>query len=362
MSDKSVSTGRHPFEGLDRKLRAQLRPGVQPTRIEPQLASAVPGDPDPDWVYERKYDGVRLLGFVRDGEVRLRTRKHVPIDDAFPELAVALRENLSSDAVVDGEVVAMENGESTSFSRLQGRLGLGLAARGRPRAEPSRRARPDGRTPRGPAGSQVPVRLYLFDLLFLDGYDLRQLPLEARKRLLVSAVAFEEPIHYSSHRPGDRDELLAEACERGWEGLIVKDPEAPYLAGRSRRWRKLACVRGQELVVGGFTEPTGSRTGFGALLLGYHDEHGEFRYAGKVGTGFDQATLDALGGLLGKLSRQAPPFVDPPADREARWVDPHLVVQVSFVEWTEHGRLRHPRFDGLRLDLDPSEVVREPLG
>jgi bifunctional non-homologous end joining protein LigD len=354
MSDDVQPREHDPLEGLDRKLRAQLRKGEQPTRIEPQLATAAGGEPGSEWFYEQKFDGVRLLAFVRDGEVRLRTRKHVPVDDAFPELTAALRDNARSNLVVDGEVVAL-NGDATSFSRLQGRLGLGLTPRGRPRPDP-------GRGPHPGQGSRVPVCLYLFDLLSVDGHDLRQLPLRARKQLLVNALHFEEPLRYSDHWTGAGEQLLEEACRAGWEGLIAKDPEAPYRAGRSRRWRKLACERGQELVVGGFTEPSQARGGFGALLLGYHDDQGRLRYAGKVGTGFDDAMLETLDELLRGLGREDAPFIDPPADREANWVDPHIVVQVSFSEWTDEGRLRQPRFCGLRIDLDPSEVVREPLG
>lgn len=354
MTDRPQRSSYDPLAGLEPELRSQLRQGEQPTRIEPQLASAAGGSPGPDWVYERKFDGVRLLAFVRDGEVRLRTRKHVPVDDAFPELTEALRTSAHTNLVVDGEAVARD-GDTQSLSRLQRRLGLGLTQRARPRPDP-------GRGPYKGQDRRVPVHLYIFDLLSIDGHDLRQLPLRARKRLLSGALAWKDPLRYSEHWTGDRDELFEDACRSGWEGLIAKDPEAPYRAGRSRRWRKLSCTRGQELVVGGFTEPGSARSGFGALLLGYHDDRGTLRYAGKVGSGFDDAMVRTLDQLLQRLVREDPPFVDPPADREARWVEPHLVVHVSFTEWTDAGRLRQPRFDGLRIDLDPSEVVREPLG
>lgn len=354
MTEDASSSEHDPLAGLDRELRAQLRKGEQPTRIEPHLASAAGVEPGSDWFYERTFDGVRLLAFVRDGEVRLRTRKHVAVDDAFPELTAALQANARTDLVVDGEVVATE-GDATSFSRLQGRLGLGLTQRGRPRPDP-------GRGPRPGRGSTVPITFHLFDLLSVDGHDLRQLPLHARKQLLSEALRFEDPLRYVEHRSGDAQQLLADACGAGWEGLIGKDPASPYRPGRSRRWRKLSCQRGQELVVGGYTEPSHARNRFGALLLGYHDESGRLRYAGKVGTGFDDAMLETLGELLRGLRRDSAPFIDPPADRDACWVDPHLVVQIRFSEWTEYGRLRQPRFDGLRIDLDPSEVIREPLG
>lgn len=350
-----------PLRLLDRRLRAQLRRSDQPTRVEPQLASSVPGDPPAGWWYERKYDGVRMLAFVRGGDARLRTRKHVPVDDAFPELIAALQRSVGRDVVVDGEVVA-EDGEAGAYARLQGRLGLGLMGRGRVRPETASSRGGALAAGRPPVRTPVPVQLHLFDLLHLDGHDLRQLPLSARRELLEATVDFAGPVRFSPHRKGRARDLLPEACRSGWEGLIAKDPLAPYLAGRSRRWRKLACVRGQQLVVGGYTEPSGARTGFGALLLGYHDAEGRLRYAGKVGSGFEQTTIAALGPLLHTLGRVEAPFVDPPADRDAHWVDPHVVVQVSFAEWTEAGRLRNPRFDSLRIDLDPAEVIREPLG
>lgn len=151
---------------------------------------------------------------------------------------------------------------------------------------------------------------------------------------------------------------LEEVCARGWEGLIAKKATAPYTPGRSKRWLKLKCSRGQELVVGGWTQPRGSRHGFGSLLLGYHED-GRLRYAGRVGTGFDERTLSDLSRRLRSLTRDDSPFADPPRRHDVRWVEPRLVAEVDFTEWTRDGRLRHPRFKGLRRDKDPREVVRE---
>ncbi len=208
MTDRPQRSTFEPLAGLEPKLRSQLRRGEQPTRIEPQLASAAGGSPGPDWVYERKFDGVRLLAFVRDGEVRLRTRKHVPVDDAFPELTEALRTSAHANLVVDGEAVARD-GDTRSLSRLQGRLGLGLTQRARPRPNP-------GRGPYSGQDRRVPVHLYIFDLLSIDGHDLRQRPLRARKRLLSGALGWNDPLRYSEHRTGDRDELFEDACRSGW--------------------------------------------------------------------------------------------------------------------------------------------------
>jgi DNA ligase D-like protein (predicted ligase) len=206
----------------------------------------------------------------------------------------------------------------------------------------------------------VPVFLYVFDLLWLEGYDVRPLPLRTRKRLLKAALNFHGNVRWTQYRNGDGEALFAEACRKGWEGLIAKRANSPYVTTRSKDWLKLKCEHGQELVIGGYTEPRGSRVEFGALLLGYYRDGG-FRYAGKVGTGFDTETLHELGGQLRKRQRDTPPFAEPHTikERHVTWVEPELVGQIGFTEWTRDGRLRHPRFLGLRDDKAASEVVRE---
>ena len=186
------------------------------------------------------------------------------------------------------------------------------------------------------------------------------MPLRARKRLLREALTFEDPIRFTAHRNEHGEAFFAEACRKGWEGLIAKRADSAYTASRSRDWLKLKCDRSQELVIGGYTAPRGSREELGALLLGYHSD-GELRYAGKVGTGFDRETLRDLGGRLRSLRRDDAPFANLRAikERTATWVAPELVAQVGFMEWTRDGRLRHPRFLGLRLDRPADEVVRE---
>ena len=229
---------------------------------------------------------------------------------------------------MDGEVVAFD-GPRTSFARLQQR-----------------------------GEREVPVFLYLFDLLHLAGYDTTALPLRARKRLLRGALPFAGPLRLTPHRNREGETLFREACRRGWEGLIAKRADAPYVHGRSRDWLKFKCSAEQELVIGGYTAPRGARTELGALLLG-HYEDGRLRYAGKVGTGFTQATLRDLAERLAPLRRDDSPFADPVREREVTWVEPRLVAQVGFTEWTRDGRLRHPRFLGLRDDKAAEEVVRE---
>ncbi|CAM04868.1 DNA ligase D [Saccharopolyspora erythraea NRRL 2338] len=306
---------------------------------EPQLATLTDAPfSDPAWIYERKLDGMRVIaGSEGGGEPVLWSRSHRRVNTAYPEVADALAEQAADRFVVDGEVVAFE-GDQTSFARLQRRIHLGDA----------RAARNTG----------VRVFYYVFDVLAFGGVDLRRLPLRTRKRLLRESFDFADPLRFSAHRSGNGEEFLAQACERGWEGLIAKRADRPYCSGRSRDWLKFKCVSDQEFVIGGYTEPKGSRVGFGALLLGYY-EGDRFRYAGKVGTGYDERTLRDLRARLDRIERDASPFHDRVAERDAHWVEPELVAQIGFTEWTSDGRLRHPRFSGLRNDKPAHEVVRE---
>jgi bifunctional non-homologous end joining protein LigD len=309
-----------------------------PEPFEPMKATlAEKAFSDPDWIFERKLDGIRALVLHHDGEVSLysRTRKRLVV---YPEIEEALAERGGPPYVADGEIVAFEGGR-TSFSRLQGRMQLASA-------DAARR-------------TGIPVYLYLFDLVFFDGHDLRELPVRKRKSALRRAFHFEDPIRYLAHRNERGEELYREACEKGLEGIIAKRADSPYVHKRSRDWLKLKCSYEQELVIGGFTAPKGARTEFGALLVGYWED-GRLRYAGKVGTGFDQATLRSLGAAMREIERDDPPFADiRPVPRDARWTEPRLVAQVAFGEWTRDGRLRHPRFLGLRDDKPADDVVRE---
>lgn len=293
---------------------------------------------DPGWVFERKLDGIRAL-VRRNGEaVTLTSRSGRDLSLAYPELTEALAADPAEDFLADGEIVAFE-GSRTSFERLQGRMGV----------HDPRLARMTG----------IPVYLYLFDLLGFDGHDLTGLPLRERKGALRRALRFAGPIRYTPHRNEHGVELFRKACARGWEGLIAKRADSPYLSGRSAAWLKLKCGFEQELVIGGFTPPGGSRTRFGALLVGYHED-GELRFAGKVGTGFSQRTLDELGDRLEALEVPDSPFQRGSGlPRDGRWVRPELVGQFAFGEWTREGKLRHPRYLGLREDKRAAEVVRE---
>jgi bifunctional non-homologous end joining protein LigD len=202
------------------------------------------------------------------------------------------------------------------------------------------------------------VYFYVFDVLEVEGADVRDRPLLERKRILRELVRPHGSIRLTPYRREKGIELYQEACRRGWEGIIAKRADSQYVGKRSRDWLKWKCDAEQELVIGGYTAPKGSRIELGALLVG-HWEDGELRYAGKVGTGFTRETLRDLATRLAPLRRDDPPFADAPRLRNATWVEPRLVGQVGFTEWTRDGRLRHPRFLGLREDKDAREVVRE---
>ena len=323
------------LDALPDEERRLLRRRRHPAWVPPMLATLTERRfSDPEWVFERKMDGVRGLAFRNGRRVRLLSRNRLDMG-RYPEILEALGDQPAGDFVVDGEVVGF-HGRQTSFSTLQ-RRGLGFRTR---------------------------VLFYVFDLVHLDGHDLTRLPLRRRKALLRGALRFADPVRYLPHRLEHGERYHREACEKGWEGVIAKRGSSPYAAGRSGDWLKLKCVADQELVIGGFTEPRGSRTGLGAVLVGYFED-GELTYAGKVGTGFDRLLLTELRQELDRLKRDTPPFTRHRGlmpERDVHWVEPVLVAQIGFAEWTGDGRLRHPRFMGLRRDKAAAEVVRERPG
>jgi DNA ligase D-like protein (predicted ligase) len=316
--------------------------------MEPELATLTRDRfSDPAWIYERKLDGERCLAYRADDQVTLLTRNRNEVSRTYPEVREALAGQSARDFVCDGEVVAFD-GQATSFSRLQQRLGL--------------------RDPGADLRRTVPVFYYVFDLISADGRDVRALPLRERKRLLPQVIAFDDPVRCTAYRERDGEMFFEQACRDGWEGLIAKRADAPYLAGRSKDWLKFKCDNSQELLICGYTDPRGSRAHFGALLLGYYDGDGRLAYAGKVGTGFSAAMLASLGRSLRQIERREPPFDRAGMPRSGgsalprsgiHWVEPKLVAQVAFSEWTSAGQLRHPRFQGLRRDKEPAAVVRE---
>ncbi len=311
---------------------------AQPARFAPQLATLVDTPPEGEqWLHEMKLDGYRLLAFVDGESVRLLTRTGQDWTDRFPSVRAAVLALGVPRAVLDGEVVVLRTDGTTDFQLLQN-----LVDRGEGRG----------------------VVYFVFDLPHCAGFDLTRTPLLARKQLLAKLLApsgQDGVVRYSEHVVGHGPAFFRQACALGLEGVVAKLADSGYQTKRSKSWIKLKCLQRQELVVGGFTRPEGSREHFGALLLGYHED-GELRYAGKVGTGFTATSLAQVMKVLRRLETDAAPFVDPPRGAEGRratWVRPECVVEVAFTEWTGDGRLRHPSFQGLREDKDPKTIRRE---
>jgi bifunctional non-homologous end joining protein LigD len=322
-------------------------PRSLPAWVEPQLATLTRERfSDPAWIFERKLDGERCLAYADSADgantaaVRLMSRNQRDITSTFPDIAAALAAQLTTPGqILDGEIVAF-SGSSTSFARLQQRMGL---------VHPS-----------ASLITAVPVYYYIFDVMYADGVDVRPLPELERKQILLELMPFDDPLRYTEHRERDGERYFEQACRDRWEGLIAKRTDAPYRGARTRDWLKFKCENAQEFVVGGYTDPRGAREGLGALLLGYYDADGKLTYAGKVGTGFSDSVLRRLHDTLSGLERDNPPFDRGRLPRaHVHWVEPRLVAEVGFSEWTTDGQLRHPRYQGLRDDKAAAEVVRE---
>lgn len=325
-------------------LRQLPRSGVD--FVEPMKARLVRELPrSGDWIYEIKFDGIRAIAVKDKERVQLYSRLHNDLTGRFPEVARAVQRLRCERAVVDGEIVALDPEGRSSFQLLQ-----------------------SAHAP----GERPPIHYYVFDLLNLEGADLKGLPLTRRKELLESLVpARQDVVQFSASLVGDAKQLLAEACRLKLEGLIAKQPGAKYEPGRrGDAFLKIKCLSGQEFVIGGYTQPKGGRLHFGAILVGYYDRE-KLIFASKVGTGFNEKSLASLYRQFQKLKRADCPFANLPEKRgtsggltagemtRCSWVEPRLVCQIAFTEWTRDGHLRHPVFLGLREDKRAGEVIRE---
>ncbi len=318
--------------GVDAKALPGAKPGPLRSLLAPQLATLAAEAPQGnEWLHEIKFDGYRALCRIDKGKARLFTRHGLDWTDKFRPLDAKAVELPVNSALIDGEVVVLDGHGASNFQMLQEALSEG----------------------RGEA-----LTYFVFDLLHLDGTDLTEVPLEVRKEALKAIVASGGPIRYSDHFDGRGPDVRRRACSFALEGIVSKRRHRPYRPGRGRDWIKTKCLSRQEFVIVGYTPPQGSRKGLGALLLGYHED-GKLHYAGKVGTGFSEKTLASLLGQLQGLKREAAPVANPPKERGVHWVEPQLVAEVEFTQWTRDGVLRHPSFQGLRLDKEPAEVVRE---
>ncbi|MCW4467774.1 DNA ligase D [Flavobacterium sp. MFBS3-15] len=303
-----------------------------PKDWKPQLATLADEIFDSDeWVFENKYDGYRALVQIHKGKVELMSRNGLSFNAKYKELVEAFG-IIKDDMILDGEIVVEDEKGLSHFQWLQYY------------AENPGRGK---------------LKCYVFDILYFNGYDLTPLELLQRKRILEAVLPQTDAIRYSGHIAGDGTKTLKEAEKNGGEGLIAKKIASRYHVNkRSKDWLKIKVTKEQEMVIGGFTEPKGSRSGFGSLLLGYY-EGGKLQYSGKVGTGFNEDSLKDLHGKLKKLEQKECPFATKPREPKVHWIKPELVAQIKFSEWTETNSLRHPVFIALRNDKNPEDVKKE---
>ncbi|HWY20649.1 MAG TPA: non-homologous end-joining DNA ligase [Candidatus Acidoferrum sp.] len=320
-----------------------------PTAIHPMLATTVDEPFDsPDWLFEIKWDGYRAVAFIENGKVRLVSRNQNELTARYPELKDLAKSVNAKTAILDGEVVALDEQGRASFSLMQQRTGF----------------RPGDR--RGASNADVPVLYYAFDLLYLDGYDWRKLPLEERKKKLASLLIAGDALRYSDHYEKQGKALFEMARQKGLEGILAKKRDSIYQERRSNEWLKIKIRHRLEAVIGGYTEPEGSRMNFGSVVLGLYDRQGRLIHVGQAGSGFNQKSLGEIWKMLKKRETKQKPFHgEVEALRKVNWVKPELVAEIEYAEWTEgasHGsgpKLRAPVFLGLRDDKDPEECLLE---
>jgi bifunctional non-homologous end joining protein LigD len=330
---------RNPLDALPARAKARLRECAPPTWVSPMLATLTDERFSREgWLFEPKLDGERCLAFRDSRTLRLLSRNRKQLNEKYPKIAEAFCLQQTDTFIADGEIVAFKDGV-TSFAKLQQRMQVE-----HPPASLLRR---------------VPVWTMCSICSTWTAMKPRRVPLRYRKELLRNAFDFQHSLRFTEHRETEGEAYYREACRRGWEGVIAKNGGSEYVSRRTRDWLKFKCTREQELVIGGYTDPQGKRIGFGALLVGYYDR-GKLMYAGKVGTGYDHASLQRLGRQLAGLETTTSPFAGDGLPRHGvHWVKPKLVAQIGFTEWTPGDKLRHPRFLGLREDKRPEEVMRE---
>jgi bifunctional non-homologous end joining protein LigD len=322
-----------------------------PHAIRPMLAISVdkPFDDD-DWLYEIKWDGYRAVAFLDGKSVRFVSRNQNDLTKAYPELQEIPSHINARGAILDGEIVALDGEGRPSFGLMQQRTGVGEGGRR------IRRTRDD-----------IPIAYYVFDLLYLDGYDLMQADLEQRKRLLAAILTPSSLLHYSEHWVGTGTALYKAAAQRGLEGIIAKRRNSCYLQQRSSEWLKIKITKRQECVIGGYTDPRGSRENFGSIVLGLYDDKGRLIPVGQAGSGFNEQTHADMWKRLQPLETNRNPFFGKvESDRRVHYVKPELVAEIKFTEWTHEGqsgavKMRAPVFQGLRVDKDPSECRFERI-
>ncbi len=320
-----------------------------PTEIHPMLATSIDKPFDaPDWLFEIKWDGYRAVAFLENGRARLVSRNQNELTHRYPELKDLAKSVKAKTAILDGEVVALDDQGRPSFSLMQQRTGF----------------RSSGR--RGPINAAVPVLYYAFDLLYLDGYDWRKVSLEERKTKLASILITGDSVRYSDHYEKQGKALFEMAGQKGLEGILAKKRDSIYQERRSSEWLKIKIRHRVECVIGGYTQPEGSRAHFGSIVLGLYDKQTRLIHVGQAGSGFNQNSLTDLWKMLQKRETKQKPFYgEVEALRKVTWVKPELVAEIEYAEWTEGAsggsgpKLRAPVFLGLRDDKGPKECLLE---
>jgi bifunctional non-homologous end joining protein LigD len=318
-----------------------------PTEIYPMLATSINEPFDGvGWLFEIKWDGYRAIAFIDNGKVRLVSRNQNELTQRYPELKDLAKLVKAKTAILDGEVVALDDQGRPSFSLMQQRTGF----------------RPGGR--RAASNAAVRVIYYAFDLLYLDGYDWRRVPLEDRKKKLAAILELGDSLRFSDHYEKQGKALFEMAKQKGLEGILAKKRDSIYQERRSSEWLKIKITHRLECVIGGYTEPEGSRAHFGSIVLGLYDKQGRLIHVGQAGSGFDQKSLNEISKLLQKRETKQNPFYgEVEALRKVTWVKPELVAEIEYAEWTEGTsggsgpKLRAPVFLGLRDDKDPKECT-----
>lgn len=306
-----------------------------PKLFQPELATLVTSPPiGKNWLHEIKLDGYRIFCYVKDTTISLLSRNHHDLTDKFSIITKALSELKFKSAILDGELVALNQKHLPDFQTLQNYLY---------------------------ENKQATLLYYIFDVIYFDSYNLSRVPLIDRKNILKSIIPINnEFIKYNDHVIGDGKLVYRNACQMGLEGIVSKEINSHYVQKRTSDWLKVKCSQRQEFIIGGYTKPSGSRKYFGALLLGVYSKQNRFIYCGRVGTGFNHLSLHAVYDLLIKNQSNKNPFFEKPADaKDVYWVKPKIIVEVEFIHWTKDGILRHPSFKGLRLDKKPKHIVQE---
>ncbi len=322
---------------IDLKKIPRARKTAMPASIKPQLATLVDAPPTGDqWLHELKFDGYRMLAHVAAGEVRFFSRNGKDWTSKFANLTRALTTLPITNAILDGEVVVVDEKGNSSFQRLQQAMGAGSAA----------------------------FIFPIVDVIYLDGFSLMSVPLIERKGVLEKLLSGDKTkgqLRYSDHVVGEGVQFFKQACQYDLEGIISKLADSPYESTRNKNWLKVKCNRRQEFVIVGYTPSKKAFPGFGSLILGVYDK-AKLVYSGRVGTGFSIKQRLELQAKLDQIAQSAMPFATKPKDpglRDAHWAKPKLIAEVEFTEWTADGSIRHPSFKGLRADKKPTDVIRE---